>query len=94
MSLIVALLLIAMALCIFISHERGRERLIKRLAELRRTKMTDRTINETECELCHRTIISGRMVEAHGGYVCEECCMGLVDGEMVTVVKENQNDRD
>ena len=48
--------------------------------------MTDRTINETECELCHRTIISGRMVEAlHGGYVCEECCMGLVDGEMVTV---------
>ena len=55
--------------------------------------MTDRTINETECELCHRTLINGRMVEAlHGGYVCEECCMGLVDGEMVTVVKENQNE--
>ena len=36
MSLIIALLLIAMALCIFISHERDKARLIKRIEELRR----------------------------------------------------------
>ena len=50
-------------------------------------------IESKDCLLCHGKVLNGRMVEApHGGYVCENCCIQLADGEIITVGEGDQND--
>ena len=44
---------------------------------------------ETPCELCEESIVSGKMVQIQKGYVCESCCMELAASELITIDADN-----